>query len=262
MRSFVDPYCPINWSHPLARGILSAWGVVSNTGWQGGNVLRDAVIGTKKATVGTLTGGPTWNAALPGGGRAMRFDGVNDYVDCGSNSAFRVNTFSFACWAMKHSNGADYGIASAGTSSWYFRFHNTDTLQLVKAGTLDIDNSATTLTTNVWYRAGITVQDNGANRTYTFYLNGKADGSSTTTQTFAAGSSNFLFGADTGPGEYISGKIGAAILWNRELNAAEMREDYREARSGFPTLLNWVDLPVVRDAASDVATNQVFLLVA
>ncbi len=62
----LDVRCPIDWQHPLNRGLVSEWAVPPLSGWRGGNTLRDLVRGAKPANDGTLNGGVTWQ----GGSRA------------------------------------------------------------------------------------------------------------------------------------------------------------------------------------------------
>src|SRR6185437_5647427 len=43
----LDARCPIEWSHPLNRGLEANWAVPPLSGWRGALVLRDLVRGGK-----------------------------------------------------------------------------------------------------------------------------------------------------------------------------------------------------------------------
>src|SRR6516165_9159941 len=58
----LDCRSPVEWSHPLNRGLVAEWAIAPLTGWNKSNVLRDLVRGGKAFNDGTLTGTtiPTW----------------------------------------------------------------------------------------------------------------------------------------------------------------------------------------------------------
>jgi hypothetical protein len=67
-RGIIDTRNPIEWRHPLNRGLVSWW--LPFGPWQGGGTLRDLA----RRNHGTLTNGPTWAAGRDGFG-AVKFDG-------------------------------------------------------------------------------------------------------------------------------------------------------------------------------------------
>ena len=60
--------------------------------------------GSGRGNNGTLVNGPAWVEGKYG--RALQFDGVDDYVDCGSGTSLDVNTITVEAW-VKWTGGAN-----------------------------------------------------------------------------------------------------------------------------------------------------------
>jgi hypothetical protein len=107
----IDTRQPIDWQHPLNRGLLSCW--LPFGPWRGGGTLRDLA----RRNDGTLTNGPTWTAG-PNGFGAVQFDGVNDYVDCGTIPGLNGATQAyFSAWIYRATTGTTAGLGGCGGSA-------------------------------------------------------------------------------------------------------------------------------------------------
>jgi hypothetical protein len=76
---FIDTACPVDWAHPLNRGLVADWTILPIPGWRGGLTLRDLVRGGRRPNDGTLTAGPTWGGAKgrPGGFGSLNTNGTS-----------------------------------------------------------------------------------------------------------------------------------------------------------------------------------------
>jgi|GEM_PF-1308751 len=87
----------------FSRGLVGYWNFDEGSG----TAANDA---SGNGNNGALTGGPVWTTANPpvGGGGAMRFDGRDDYVDCGTNSSISniSSTYTIEAWI----NPSEFGI--------------------------------------------------------------------------------------------------------------------------------------------------------
>ncbi len=71
---------------------------------------------------GTLTNGPVWRCAgtnpnyTPSGqGCSIQFDGVDDYIDCGSNVSLDIiNSITVSAWVTNNSQGGEKIIVTKG----------------------------------------------------------------------------------------------------------------------------------------------------
>lgn len=104
----IDAVCPVDWSHPLTKGLVSWWLCVP--GWMGGSRLVDIARPGPHGNHGTLTNGPTWaGSSRPGGFGSIGTVGDADaYVQ----------------------NAASSGLPTGASSPWTFAFwHRTRTLK-------------------------------------------------------------------------------------------------------------------------------------
>ncbi len=178
---FVDPACPINWSHPLNTGLIGEWAIVPNSGWRGSLLLRDLVRGGHYPHDGTLTNGPVWQGSRgrPGSYGSLSFDASNDFVDLGTGVLLSRNFSIFGWFNDTNSGGANRAIYSMGSGNLYLR--NKGTLQVLASQTAALAGGATSILSNTWYFAAVTVSV-ASTATITVYLNGVQDGQATTTQ--------------------------------------------------------------------------------
>lgn len=86
---------PVNWSHPLNRGLVSWWLALPG-GWGRGMQFRD-LCGKNH---GTLTNGPAWSSAMgrPGGWGSLKFDGSDDYVQVAAHASLNSSVGTIAFW--------------------------------------------------------------------------------------------------------------------------------------------------------------------
>lgn len=246
-RGVLDPACPIEWSHPLNRGLVADWTIPPNSGWRGGSVLRDLVRGGKKPNDGTLTNGPTW-AAGPNGFGAIVFDGANDYVTA-PGPAFGSGDFAVTAWL----NPTDFGnnravydtlaVGGSGTRSndvvLYVEQSSGAPKGFTSGGFLASGTVALTAAQwnhVVWSRSGTTLS---------YYVNGRSAGTATLGTNITGANANLgvFSDAPTGTGTPFNnwiGRIGGVWVHNRSLSAVEVSGFYSQSRRGNPDRYRWL----------------------
>lgn len=178
---------------------------------------------------GTLTNGPTWTDGKMG--KALSFDGVNDYVDMGNptNLQFTGN-ITLSAWInptslsdykfylSKYSIadlGYDLGIMENGRVVIAFRdgthTNGFSSVGLIQAG--------------VWQH--VVIVQNVSNCNVNIYKNGTLDSTLTNQPCYSNASSNFLVGSRSGI--YFFGSIDEVRVYNRALLATEIADLYSES---------------------------------
>ena len=173
---------------------------------------------------GVLVGAPVW--MNPG----LRFNGANDYVDCGSTLGNDVqSTLTLAAW-IKANAFVDWGgVITKGTnaSPYALQTWHDGSLRLtanwgsppgsVGGGSW---NSTAKMATNQWYHVAVTYD--GA--TVRFYLDGILDANQPAViLRFGVVNEPLTIGADLpGGDEYFNGTIRDVRLYGRALSGAEI----------------------------------------
>lgn len=223
---------PVNWAHPLTRGLLAWWLPLPN--WSGGLSLRD-LCGRRHGTLANPLGsgsGPQWGAS-PFGPGAITFDGSDDTVTVPAISAVTgAAQLSAACWVKP---------ASAGGGNFGRIFHSDDQSPFAlfmngaaTSASWSINGNSINGTLAVGEWSHLLGTYDGA--TLRFYVNG-AEASSTAVSG-AVGTCNTIYISDrSGFGRAFDGPMTDWVLWNRGLSAAEARGWYEQARRGHPATL-------------------------
>ena len=188
---------------------------------------------------GTLVNGVGYSSA---NGGALTFDGVNDYIDLGSQTSFNLTNMSISIW-VKMDNSITSNSFIAG------RYHNTNsdngwhisynpTTQKFKfdgreSAALYISNETTNnYNKNTWYNITGTKSAN----TWSIYVNGVLD----TTQNVGLGNVAFLSnqmqlgGMVTFFGSFYSKcSIGNTLMYNKSLSSSEVLQNFNATKTRF-----------------------------
>lgn len=181
-----------------------------------GNVIPDLVGGNH----GTLTNMTAEDWVASGDGRALDFDGSNDYVltsnpvlsgtgDFTVTNFFKINTAS-----RFHTFQGNY-TASNLTGIQFGIFNTNKLFAYVASGSSLV--AGTTLNANQWYSASV-VRQSGV---ITIYLNGVPDGSATRAGSIGTSSNWRLGQGDTG--EELAAQLDDARVYNRALTESEIK---------------------------------------
>ena len=196
---------------------------------------------SRTQTSGSLTNGPTYNSS---NGGSIVFDGVDDCVITPSNTlTSSTNSLSFNFWvsstAQTAVNQTILGKDTNGTNGQLLirRFANSDTLLYnYSTGTGAVQTQSTNYFTgynNTWVNLQITA--NYTSTAINIYRNGVLVTSTTmTTPVFPNTTAALLVGSFLFAGFLpFNGKIANASIYNRELTASEVLQNYNTIKSRF-----------------------------
>lgn len=241
----IDLHRPVNWSHPLNRGLVSWWLAMPHSGRRG-LTWRD-LCGRNH---GTLTNGPVWGGAKGrrGGFASLEFDGDNDRVD---GASYPANTFpcTVTAWARSTVSPAsfpDYIYEErngSGFNGWAFYRNPNFRLGLVFGGVVDYPMTSLAWTTNsAWYFVAMAITGNGG--TATGYLSAANGGGPLLSESLSVGQTNSIpntlsiGGIGVEAGFAFQGQIDSVRRYNHVLTAAEVFAVFDAERRGNAGLLN------------------------
>jgi hypothetical protein len=244
----VDPACPVDWAHPLARGLVGWWAAVPNSGWRGGLKTRDLVRGGRNPHDATLTNGAAWAgpAGRPGGHGSVALDGSNDYVSLPFAAFSPLTRLTVAMWVRP--------AAATGGGDHYYWDASTERLRLMTAfgtydglgGAIQVGGTQTTISVASGVGAAVgkwtflALTYDGA--TFALYADGKVVGTpaSVTGNLDWASFSDSLasWGATTSGSAAFAGNVDSLMLYDRGLPAAGVARLHAVSRRGYPGLLN------------------------
>jgi len=219
----------------LTSGLVGYWTMDgSKVNWKTGAVTDSSGFGN----TGAITNMATSTATAAGKiGQAMKFDGVNDYVNLGKPASIGslVTNITVSAWINNTNlSGVQRVIAaSRDTTANGFGFGTLGAgLEFTTFGVKDYDSTTITLTAGVWTH--ITAVMSGFN--VTFYVNGAARQTITGTANGNANTDDDIYiGSATVNGEstlfeLFNGLIDEVRVYNRALSANEVNRLYNMGR--------------------------------
>jgi hypothetical protein len=183
-----------------------------------------------------------WIAAKLNNG--LRFDGSNEYVDCGGIAQFeRTDTFSFEGW-IKTSTASKIVMASHnGTRGWMIYIAGSGKLFVAldnaTSGNRITRYSGAAVTSGAWVHFVATYDGSSTLAGLNIYINGSLDngtGTDALSATIVSGSSMTL--GRRADGLYFNGDMDEVVIYNKELTSAEVTARYN---SGSGTEKEGVD---------------------
>ena len=189
---------------------------------------------------GTLTNGPTFSSD---NGGCIVFDGANDHIgmlgtatDLGINDT--SSSFSFSVWFKTGVTSEKYMFDNfdgntqdiscrldGGKLELYLRGSSGGIVNAVRYGSY---------TLNAWNNAVYNFDSSTSPEIFTAYVNGINTGTSTShfSGNFESGS-NFRIGMRPAGGGQFSGRIACAMLYNKSLTEAEVKQNYNALKGRF-----------------------------
>lgn len=243
---FVDWGQPVNWAHPLNRGLVSWWLAVPGRMGYGSMAWRD-LCGRNNGTLTSFTaGGSHWGGAKgrKGGWGSISFrgsaDGFDEYIAVGSVPALNsITDISFAGWFKfgsvsalqwlfkKYGGGSGPGLwfwpSGAGKINWDYN-----------SSMLSVDAP---LSTGVWYHiAGVTKSGVGRE----VFIDGISVGTDGTAPSTGTEDVNLCGPVGSGVNS-LEGLANSLRIYSRALSAAEVTDLYRRESNYYDGLLNRFD---------------------
>jgi hypothetical protein len=175
---------------------------------------------------GMLQGDPQWAPGQVGG--ALEFDGDGDFVDCGKNSIFNIETnISVMSWIkVQELTKSWQAIVTQGDNSW--RLHRSGSTDNIAWGTSGLDPTDITGSINVndgqWHHvAGVY---DGSQKI--LYVDGNLDASANATGSIDSSTYRVHIGENAqSTGRHWAGLIDDVRIYTRALAAEEIKEAMR-----------------------------------
>jgi len=193
---------------------------------------------------GTLTNGPIY---VPSGvSSSIRFDGVDDYVDCGYNTVLNPsNNLTFSQWVLRTIDDSNIRnpieMASGFDELYFVLFRGDLTPKRWQFGIRQSNNTYLEpqitgyLNLNQWYN--FTFVANSADNSLKIYVNGIIESSSTVTTYNGTLKVNLgatlNIGADPNRSRYFGGNIASTQIYNRALSAQEVQQNFNALRGRY-----------------------------
>lgn len=216
--------------HPLSKGLVGAW--LFNEG--SGNRIYDLS--------GNGNDGVTQNIDFVDGGwrpgrtgHAFLFDGLNDYIDCGSNRSLDVDTaITIGAWINKNTDDIHEAIVAKdkhyGNDSDCYSLRITDVNKFslalrIGAGNPLLHSNATILVADEWTHV-IGTYDNSFMK---IYVNGQLDNENPQVGNLNVNNAIDLIIGDRSVKDGLrafDGLIDVPYIWNRALSAQEVQDLY------------------------------------
>jgi len=204
----------INRSLPICRGLVGYWGLTEGSG----NVVYDHSGNENHGIQTNMDPNTDWVGGA--NGHALDFDGTNDYVRLIGTASGALNliaNFTLFARAMSRNVSTTFqtliGKRPDDTSFQYQLRISSGRLNLLRQSGATTSN--TDLVSNKWHNCAAVIGPN-----VTFYLDGRADGSSSL-GTWNTANSDVTFGG-RGDANYLNGAMSCVAIFNRALPADEI----------------------------------------
>jgi hypothetical protein len=174
----------------------------------------------------TLINGPTFSTANLG---SIIFDGADDYVNCGNGDSLKLTSGTVNVWMKTTSTAVAYqGIVVKGANYGIYNYGGN--LLLYDWGTDTNRNSGISISDGNWRFITLNFASNSANNAKV-YINGVLVYTTTMYKTSDANNLNICSGG--GGGQLLPGTIGSVQIYNRELTATEILQNYNATKGKF-----------------------------
>jgi len=237
----------------VTDGLVLALDAADRTSYPGSGTAWNDLAGSNN---GTLTNGPTFNS---GNGGSIVFDGVDDYVTCGTSvgnfgtSNFTINFFfktsqtqsprTFMAKSIGDSPTSNYGwLVNNGSDSYNLGFAIANVNgSWGSNGSYSIQTSGVTINDGNWKMATIVGDRTQSN--VMIYINGVLRSLQTyvgaanfSTVGSVSNNQQFVVGAESDPGPSlfpINGSISFVQIYNKALTASEVLQNYNATKGRF-----------------------------
>ncbi len=161
---------------------------------------------------------------------SLNFDGIDDYVDMGTTIGNNYSNISVSAWIYPTSTNTGTIIAKNGP--FYLGWTSQKARGSIYNGTSWVSTTGnTTLSLNQWHHLLMTY--NGTN--INVYVDGKYDGTNTTSGSLAVTSAHVQIGGNTAAGfnQYFSGQIDDVRIYNYTLTQEQVKQIYNGGSVNF-----------------------------
>lgn len=216
----------------VRNGLVLHLDAAQKTSYSGSGTTWNDLSGNKYN--GTLINSPTFSTEVGG---CFTFDGINQYIDFGDVLDMTTNDISGFAWTNLITAKNFTAIIDKLSSAGNYRLH----VNLNRTVQFGIRNSAGTfegysagsmpLNVGTWYYLGFT--HNITTKLSNIYINGKSITSYTHTIDRGNTNASLTIGYATNNNEYANIKQASISLYNKELSASEILQNYNTTKGRF-----------------------------
>ena len=205
-------------------GLVGAWSFDEGSG-------TNAADASGSGNTGTLAGAG-WNASGRFG-KAVSFDGVNDWVSVADSASLDVTSgITIEAWLRPTAlSGWDTGVMKESGSNFVYTLYTNTSSNRPSGfvGASEIEGSAQ-LPLNTWTHVAITYDRSNLR----MYVNGTQNGVQPATAAIPTSSGPLRFGGNGVWDEWFAGLIDEVRVYNRALTATEVQGDMNTGIGGAP----------------------------
>ena len=207
----------------VTDGLVYAMDAGSERSYPGTGTIVTYLVGSN---TGTLTNGVGFSSA---NGGSFIFDGADDYVALGTAMSL-TGAFTVTCWFKKETNSERSFLGKTAGSSGtklIFLTNNNIFFRMVDGGSSsNFSIGYTTSLNNEWNFLTATRSSSGV-------VSASINGNSLTTGGTLTGTFSPTAIGRNGDGQYWDGKLANNLIYNRELTAAEITQNFNAQKSRF-----------------------------
>jgi hypothetical protein len=223
------PGTPINPLHPLSKGLVGYWLFNEGAGSRANDISGHGNHGTLE-NMSPNAQDSGWGGSKFGGG--LQFDGVNDYVNCGSDESLDITeAITVEAWVKSNTVAGYHAIvakdnASIGDGWWIYQIG--DELGVEARYGASWDNTITTtdvFTVNQYAHVSFTFNKENT----ILYVNGVEIIREAHTDSIQSNNHTVRIGVDErGNVDLFNGSIDSVRIYNRALSAEEIKILYHD----------------------------------
>ncbi|MCK5561728.1 MAG: hypothetical protein KAJ51_14090, partial [Thermoplasmata archaeon] len=152
-------------------------------------------------------------------GSALKFDGIDDYIDCGNDSTLAtVSAITIEAWInTNEANNFRTIVSKYGAMGYYLRLAPNGKIEFLAAGSTQTGSGI--IKSGLWYHIVATYDGNYQR----IYVNGKLIASSSESGNINQTSESFKIGTLTGSSQMFNGTIDEVSIWSSALQANDIQ---------------------------------------
>ena len=208
----------------VSSGLVLCLDAANKVSYRGSGTTWNDLSGNNNTS--TLINGPTFSTANLG---SIVFDGTDDYVNCGNGTSLKLTSGTVTVWMKTTSTAVAYqGIVAKASNYGIYNYGGN--LLLYDWGTDTNRNSGISISDGNWRFITLNFVSNSPNNAKV-YINGVLV---YTTTMYKTSDDNSL-GISTGSSgaQLFPGTIGSVQIYNRELTATEILQNYNATKGKF-----------------------------
>jgi len=213
----------------LERGLVGHWDFEEGSGYNAYDSSNEGNDGTLNNFDFNRDSGWASGNAAANTGQALKFDGVDDYVNAGNDNSLNFDSNSaitIESWVKANTLGEYTSIFNRWQSPYGYALAFTDTGKLrFYFDNHDRETASVYITTGSWFHVAATWDGSGDDKVR-FYVDGVLKETSTAISTLTATNQAAIISGISGGFSYFNGLIDEVRIYNRALSAKEIQQLY------------------------------------